>query len=43
MFEPWEMMAVDRAGCNGITNEHIQDAANAFLDAGKAEIPPKNL
>ncbi len=38
MLKPWEMMAMDRAGYNGITDEHIRDVVEALLETGKTEI-----
>lgn len=43
MFKPWEMMAMDRAGYNGITDEHIRDVANALLETGETEIDRKTF
>lgn len=43
MFKPWELMAMDRAGYNGITEEHIRDVAKALLETGKTEIDRKTF
>lgn len=43
MFKTWELMAMDRAGYNGITDEHIRDVANALLETGKTEIDRKTF
>lgn len=43
MLKPWEMMAMDRAGYSGITDEHIRDVAEALLETGKTEIDRKTF
>lgn len=38
MFKPWEMMAIDHAGYNGIRDEHIRDVAEELLKIGQCNI-----
>lgn len=33
-FEAWELAAIDRAGYNGITDEHIELVANQLRKTG---------
>ncbi len=33
-FEPWMLGAIDEAGYNGLTDEHIQRVANELLKMG---------
>ena len=37
-FNPWELAAIDRAGYNGITNEHIELVAKELKRTGMTEI-----
>ena len=37
-FEAWELAAIDRAGYNGITDEHIELVANELRRIGATEI-----
>jgi hypothetical protein len=37
-FTPWELAAIDRAGYNGITDEHIHLVAEELLKTGKTNI-----
>ena len=37
-FEPWMLAAIDRAGYNGIRQEHIEAVAQELLDTGLTEI-----
>lgn len=38
MFTPLELQAIDRAGYNGITDEHIRAVAEELLKIGQYEI-----
>lgn len=37
-FEAWELAAIDRAGYNGITDEHIELVANELRKIGATVI-----
>ena len=37
-FEPWMLAAIDRAGYNGIRQEHIEAVAEQLLRTGLTEI-----
>lgn len=43
MLKPWELQAIDRAGCNGIRDEHIRDVAKELLKIGQGEIDQKTF
>ncbi len=38
MYEPWMLGLIDKAGFNGIREEHIDRVAKALLSTGKTEI-----
>lgn len=37
-FEPWMLAAIDRAGYNGIREEHIDAVAETILRSGITEV-----
>ena len=37
-FEPWMLAAIDRAGYNGIRQEHIEAVAEQILRTGLTEV-----
>lgn len=38
MFEPWQLAAIDDAGYNGISDDHIDRLAESLLSTGLTEI-----
>ena len=38
MFEPWQLAMIDRAGYNGIREEHIEAVAHSLRSTGLTEI-----
>ena len=38
MFEPWMLAAIDEAGYNGISEDHIRRVAQRLLQFGEREI-----
>lgn len=43
MLKPWELQAIDRAGYNGITDEHIRDVAEELSKIGQCDIDRKTF
>lgn len=40
MFEPWQLAAIDRAGYNGISDEHIERVVESMISAGDTKFDP---
>ncbi|MEF9880635.1 MAG: hypothetical protein RR653_13470 [Clostridia bacterium] len=38
MFEPWMLAIIDAAGCNGITQAHIERVAQEIRETGVVQI-----
>jgi hypothetical protein len=38
MFEAWQLAAIDAAGYNGITDDHIEDVASSLRSSGITEV-----
>lgn len=37
-YEPWQLAAIDQAGCNGIRDDHIDAVAKEILRTGITEV-----
>ena len=37
-YEPWMLAAMDQAGCNGITDMHINAVASEILKTGLTQV-----